>query len=201
MNVCSCNCSHDDPIAILKAEHRVIERVLTALERFAAQDRIAADAFHGAIDFLRNFADGCHHAKEENELFPRLEVAGVPRRDGPIGCMLDEHERGRALMRRMSESVDAAARGDENARRTLRLAVAEYVSLLREHIMKEDQVLFELADRMFSHTDRKALFEGFERTERHEANAGKHELYLRLAETLHQRAQQLGPPAQEGVVT
>lgn len=195
---CTCACSLGSPTEILRGEHRVIERVLTALERFAAQDRIDAGAVNHAIDFLRQFADGCHHAKEENELFPRLEAAGIPREGGPIGCMLDEHMEGRALIRRMAENVEAAARGNADAQRTLRTAVAGYVNLLRQHIWKEDHVLFELADRTLSADDQKSLLGGFDRTEQMEANAGKHERYLRLADELHQRSLELAGRSSAG---
>lgn len=196
----SCGCTSPDarPTDILKAEHRVIERVLTALERFAACDAVDAGAFYTAIDFLRNFADGCHHAKEEHELFPRLEAAGIPRENGPIGCMLDDHTRGRSLVQQMAESVAAAARGDGAARAALRAAVREYVALLRQHIWKEDHVLFELADRALSGCAQRALVDGFERTEQSDANLGKHARYLRLADELYERATQPGAPAAEG---
>ncbi|MGE0480581.1 MAG: hemerythrin domain-containing protein [Phycisphaerae bacterium] len=198
MKTCSCTCSHHRPTEILKAEHRVIERVLTALERFAAQERIDADAVGRAIDFLRNFADGCHHFKEENELFPRMQAAGVPREGGPLGCMLDEHALGRALIRQMGDHLAAAARGDADAEHVLRTAAAGYVELLRNHIWKEDHVLFDLADRALSADDQRALLGGFDRVEREEADAGKHERYLRVAEELERQALQMADRSRTG---
>lgn len=181
-------CGHGSPTQILKDEHRVIERVLDAVERLAAQDRTDAASFRHAIDFLRNFADGCHHAKEENELFPRMEAAGIPREGGPIGCMLDEHARGRPLIARMAENVESAAGGDLCARSALRTAAAEYTDLLRKHIWKEDNVVFDLADRALACGDRSAMLAGFDRTEQSVNNAGKHDRYLRLADELHRRS-------------
>lgn len=201
MKTCSCNCSGHRPTEILKAEHRVIERVLAALERFVAQARIDADAVGRAIDFLRNFADGCHHFKEEHELFPRMQAAGIPREGGPIGCMLDEHTLGRALIRRMTDHLAAAARGEAEAERVLRTAAAEYVDLLRKHIWKEDHVLFELADRALSADDQRALLGGFDRVEHEEGDAGKHDRYLRLADELERRALEMANPCGIGAVS
>lgn len=184
---CSCHCNTANPTEVLKNEHRVIERVLDALERFAAQERIDAATFHRAIDFLRNFADGCHHAKEENVLFPRLETAGVPRDGGPIGCMLDEHTQGRALIRAMADNVDAASRGDATASKTVRAATVQYVHLLRNHIWKEDNVLFAMADRVLGEPQRKEMIDSFDQAE-HEQGEGKHERYVRIAEELHGQA-------------
>ncbi|MEP0846340.1 MAG: hemerythrin domain-containing protein [Phycisphaerae bacterium] len=190
----ACCDSHQRPTDVLKAEHRVIERVLDALERMSESGRIDHDLWLKAIDFLRNFADGCHHAKEEDALFPRLERAGVPRAGGPVGCMLDEHTRGRALIARMVGGLDAAAAGDAGAARAVCEAAAAYIALLREHIWKEDNILFAMADRVLDAGEQGALRDEFDRTERSEANAGRHERYVRVADELV-RATAAGQPA------
>lgn len=114
-----CGCKGDGaaggPMAVLKQEHRVIERVLDAAERIIEEPAIDQAFFRSFVDFVRNFADGCHHHKEEDQLFPMLEQAGMLREGGPIGCMLDEHERGRALVRAIHENIDAAAQGEAGA--------------------------------------------------------------------------------------
>ncbi|HEY6103772.1 MAG TPA: hemerythrin domain-containing protein [bacterium] len=74
--------------------------------------------------------------KEERCLFPALAKAGVPEAGGPVAVMLEEHDRGRALLRVMESGAAA-----DRAR-----AAREYVGLLREHIDKENGVLFPLAD-------------------------------------------------------
>jgi hemerythrin-like domain-containing protein len=88
---------------ILMDEHRVIERVLGALEAVAARmssgASVRAEFFLEAADFIAGFADGCHHRKEEGVLFPALEAAGIPRAGGPVGVMLAEHEEARAITR------------------------------------------------------------------------------------------------------
>jgi hemerythrin-like domain-containing protein len=127
------------PTATLREEHVIILKALdvleTAVERRAAAEP-AADPWAALIDWLRGFADARHHAKEERLLFPALEAAGVPRAGGPVEVMLEEHELGRALLRDMREAAPAG-----------RAALArEYVRLLRAHIAKENEVLFELAD-------------------------------------------------------
>ena len=106
------------PTEILSGEHRVIEQVLDCLERIAQRCRdeavwTEASAMQ-ALDFFRNFADRCHHGKEETHLFPAMEAKGFPRdagptascsraRPGPGLCPLDGRGRG------------AAAEGDADA--------------------------------------------------------------------------------------
>ncbi|MGH7770021.1 MAG: hemerythrin domain-containing protein [Candidatus Binatia bacterium] len=150
----------------LKAEHRVIEKVLDALEKLArtAESSVLAD-WAKAIDFARNFADQCHHLKEEKLLFPALEERGIPREGGPIGLMLAEHEEGRGYVRAMAAALEAAAQDPQEligARTTLRRKADAYIRLLREHIQKEDDVLFMLADGVLSGEDQKKLLREFE---------------------------------------
>lgn len=128
------------PTEILREEHRVILRALAALEAAAA--RVAAGSavpdgwWAEVIRWLRTFADKNHHAKEENSLFPAMIKAGVPSGGGPIEVMLAEHVQGRALIRAM-ESEAGAPRA---------AAARRYVDLLRQHIDKENGILFPLAD-------------------------------------------------------
>ena len=102
---------------ILSQEHRVIEQVLSCLERMAQQcvveGSLDGDSARRAIDFLRTFADQCHHGKEESHLFPALEAQGFSRDTGPTGVMLHEHEFGREHVGCMDRAIPAAAAGDQ----------------------------------------------------------------------------------------
>jgi hemerythrin-like domain-containing protein len=66
-------------IAILMKEHRLIERVLGSLETFldqlSADERNRADLKNFA-EFFREFADRCHHGKEEDRLFVSMTDYG-----------------------------------------------------------------------------------------------------------------------------
>jgi len=140
------------PGAALRAEHQVILRVVGALEklmdRFERTGEFANSPLGQCVEFFRLFADACHHGKEEELLFPALEAHGIPREGGPIGVMLYEHGVGRRLTREMGEAL-VDARGGEGQGRTRFLSAArQYVDLLRNHILKEDNVLFVLADRV-----------------------------------------------------
>ena len=149
----------------LEAEHRTIERVLDALEREAKKvtggAAVDKEFFTKAITFVREFADGLHHQKEESVLFPRMAEAGVPKDGGPIGVMLYEHDEGRHFVRGMSESLEAAASGDAQAREALVRSAFGYAALLRAHIMKEDQVLFPMADHVFNERQKGSIREAF----------------------------------------
>ena len=172
----------------LMTEHRAIERMLTVLEaaagRLEAGERVRPDVFREAVDFVRNFADRCHHGKEEENLFPRLEELGVPREGGPLGVMLFEHDEGRAFIGAIAAAVEAYDGGDEGAARTIATSARGYVELLRGHILKEERVLFPMADQVLSADDQRSLEERFERIETDVMGPGVHERYHRMLDDL-----------------
>ena len=136
----------------LRDEHQLILRVADAMQSLladgAASGELDVDTLADCVTFIRQFADACHHGKEEDLLFPQLEAAGMPRDRGPIAVMLYEHEQGRALAGHMANSLDGARQGDERAHATLVNAARGYIELIRGHILKEDNVLFEMADQV-----------------------------------------------------
>jgi hemerythrin-like domain-containing protein len=172
---------------ILQHEHRVIEQVLNCLEvmanRALAERKLDATSAEAALDFFQTFADGCHHHKEENHLFPLMEAKGFPRDGGPTGVMLHEHEEGRRHIRAMCAAVANGAVSEFAAH------ARAYVELLRQHILKEDQRLFPMANQVFSSADQASLVESFARVVDKDVEEGAHEKYLDIADLLAERFQ------------
>ena len=173
---------------ILMDEHRVIERVITALElatnRLSTGQTVRPGFYIDASEFIKGFADGCHHKKEEGVLFPAMEAAGVPRDGGPIGAMLGDHEAGRLFNRNMRAAAERLVAGDKSAGAEIERNALGYARLLRQHIMKEDNVLFPMADRVIPVEKQIEVAAAFERIEHEETGEGVHEKYLALAEAL-----------------
>ncbi|MGD8319887.1 MAG: hemerythrin domain-containing protein [Gemmatimonadota bacterium] len=140
----------DTPTRLLRDQHRNILRVAAVLERIVSDPEGALDfdAVGDCVSFIRLYADALHHGKEEDLLFPELESLGMPHDAGPIAVMLQEHRQGRAYARAMADALEPARSGDHVARRQLVNAANGYVSLIRSHIMKEDNILFNMADQM-----------------------------------------------------
>jgi hemerythrin-like domain-containing protein len=189
------------PSDILSGEHRVIEQVLNCLEKIAAacrrEGRLDGRSAREAIDFFRNFADRCHHGKEEAHFFPAMEAKGFSRTMGPTGVMLREHDQGRSFIRGMSESVESAESGDAAARAKFLQNAESYIDLLREHIEKEDHCLFAMANQMFSEEDQHQLLAAFHHVEAEEIGEGTHEKFLNLANEL---ADRFGVPRAEATL-
>lgn len=155
-----------EPLTMLMNEHRVIEKVLDCLEVIAnqAQDdhRLDGDSAAQAIDFFRSYADKCHHAKEEDELFPLLESKGFSPEEGPTGVMRIEHDEGRGYIRYMADNLEAAADGGADALECFTINAKRYVDMLRMHIQKEDTCLYPMAEEAISESESKELKRVFE---------------------------------------
>lgn len=173
---------------ILKEEHKVIERVIAALEsavqKLQAGQDVPPTFFLETAQFVRGFADGCHHKKEEDVLFPAMVAHGMAVEGGPIGVMLAEHEQGRRAIRAMVAAAERWAEGDPAARAEVVRHALEYTALLRQHIEKENHILFPLAEDILPMETQARLVERFERLEHEETGEGIHEKYLALAERL-----------------
>jgi hemerythrin-like domain-containing protein len=175
------------PVDVLMTEHRTIERVLAAVEARLAEAEggpVPYEFLTQALDFFRNFADGCHHAKEEELLFPLLEQRGIPRANGPIGCMLNEHVQGRNYLAVVRANLDAARDGSSEAVSAVYDAATGYIGMLRRHIYKEDQILFQMAIRTLSPADVAELSAGFVEPANPRLSPETRERYARLAEAL-----------------
>ena len=136
---------------------------------------IPQEDLDGIGEFLSIFADKCHHGKEEEFLFPALEKAGVPREGGPTGAMLAEHAQGRKIIARLKDAFAAYGSGRSVASQEISEAANDYVSLLSQHIEKENGVLFPMAEGRINEADDVRLVECFEDLERERIGPGKHE--------------------------
>ena len=156
-------------------EHKAILIALNVIEKIVERIRNDKEIDHKdieeLIEFLKVFADKCHHGKEEGFLFPALEKIGIKNENGPIGAMLVQHNQGRDLIKRMQESI-AENKIQKNA---FIDAGSEYVKLLRNHIEKEDTILFPLSDTRLSLSEQKQLLDDFENLEEKVIGKGKHE--------------------------
>ncbi|HSN16504.1 MAG TPA: hemerythrin domain-containing protein, partial [Anaeromyxobacteraceae bacterium] len=188
-----------DAIETLMAEHRSIERVLDALVLFSeevlraeATDKEELSRF---ATFIREFADRCHHGKEEAILFEAMVEHGFPRDGGPIAVMLGEHERGRALVARLRARAEQPGPWGQADRQEIADVAREYAELLRGHIHKEDAVLYPLAERHLPPGALREVGEACDRFEAEQIGPGEHErLHALAGELVERHASGLYPP-------
>lgn len=172
-------------LAILRAEHRVIESVLDALqqasERLYEGKPVKPAFFFEALTFIREFADGCHYMKEEGVLFEAMTAAGLSNDIGPITVMLSEHEEARRLALNMKDAAEKWLQGDTNAAHDVATNAIRYVTLLRQHIFKEDTILFPLAEKAIPPDRYDTIDEAVRGIEYKTAHNGNYSAYLELA--------------------
>jgi hemerythrin-like domain-containing protein len=142
------------------------------------------ESWRTALDFFSHFADQCHHFKEEQVLFPAMEEHGIPREGGPIGMMLTEHEEGRSLVKAMRSAIPLVEAKNEAAKEILVDKAKAYLRLLKDHIQKEDEILFRIADDVIPADEQKTLLRSFEEHEAKEIGEGVHDRYLKIVEEL-----------------
>ncbi|WP_020677665.1 hemerythrin domain-containing protein [Geopsychrobacter electrodiphilus] len=136
----------------LKDEHQLILRMIALVEQNTAL--VESGKFRNwqfyldAVDFIRNYADHFHHAKEEDVLFVELVGNGMPAKSSPIEAMLMEHDQGRARVKGMEEAARKMLEGQSGQAPALIEHARGYAELLRGHIDKEDNILYPLAERI-----------------------------------------------------
>ena len=133
------HCHHHNCIEELKSDHQNILAHLDDLETTINQPTISHAKVEEFLHFTEVFAEP-HHQKEEQVLFPALEKKGIPNEGGPIGMMLLEHAAKREYLVKMREALR------ENNETKLKENTQSMISLLREHIYKENNILYPCAE-------------------------------------------------------
>ena len=151
-----------------------------ACDRLDNGEEVDAEFFSDAVDFLQNFADRCHHTKEEKLLFEKMMERGVSGEVGPIAVMMREHQDGRAHVRKLAGMTKDGL--EESRRRAISKTSRAYIDLLTKHIQKEDGVLYPLADQVLDENDQQELEKGFEDVEEKVMGPGVHEKYHHMIE-------------------
>jgi len=144
---------------VLTDEHQNILKVISAIKKecqaIESGQSIDNDFFTTAIDFIRNYADKFHHAKEEDILFKAMCDDSVTLHCNPIDQMLHEHDLGRDFVKNLEIGLE------ENNRDKVLANARGYAYLLEDHIFKEDNILYPMADEALKEDAQKSIAEKF----------------------------------------
>lgn len=127
------------PIARMVEEHTRIKRVIACLPSLGARletDETAWTLASRVLDFIRNYADRYHHAKEEDILFGFFDE-----NSDVLGVMFQDHRDGWAHVAAAQAAIDS-----KNVE-SFRSAAEAYGKLLSGHIQREDEILYPWMDR------------------------------------------------------
>jgi len=155
------------PAGPLMAEHRVIERMIAVLETqlgvMATTQAVDPAVIDTAVDFIRTYADRCHHGKEEDILFRRLadkplddELAEV------MAGLVDDHVKARSMTRSLVEATTRYRTGEKAALGAIESCVRALVEFYPVHIAKEDRHFFKPCLEYFTDAERVAMLADFD---------------------------------------
>lgn len=162
----------------LENDHEHILQLIEVMHNMAKEKSGSADDIETVITIIRNYADGFHHAKEENLLFPAMEKKGFSSEQGPIAVMLHDHELGRNFVKGMMEGLAQYSNGSQQALDVIYDNMLRYCQLLQNHIAKENNILFRMADNALSIGEQQQLLKEFEEIEQSEAYGANISTYI-----------------------
>ena len=142
-------------IDLLIQEHKNVSRMLLVIRKvcfkFMETNEIEYEDFDKIISFIRNFADGHHHNKEEIFLFNKMvEHLGQAGKNAITHGMLVEHDLGRLYIKNLSEALENYKNDNKEAKLDIIANAISYATLLENHIHKEDNIIFNFAKRGLS---------------------------------------------------
>jgi hemerythrin-like domain-containing protein len=135
------------PIGPMMIEHRLIERMIKVMHRALLQaeraKKIDPRFIESATDFIRAYADRCHHGKEEDILFRELKKKKIaPEHQKIMEELIEEHKRGRQVTGGLVEANSRYMKGDERALSEILECIRTLVGFYPKHIEKEDKHFF-----------------------------------------------------------
>jgi hemerythrin-like domain-containing protein len=178
-----------DVTQVMVEEHKLILRMVALLEKnteLLEKGRFRDwNFFLAGVDFIRNYADRFHHAKEEDVLFKALVSNGMPEQNSPVAAMLMAHDQGREHVCAMEDAARRALDGEIGQAAIIIEHARGYIAMIRDHIDKEDTILYPLAERVLPQEMRPAMVEAYQQAEG--LAPGLEERYRRLVEEYEQR--------------
>jgi len=155
------------PIALLMIEHRQIERMIPVLKEEAKKARageIDTDRISALVDFVRTYADRCHHGKEEEILFAALMEKPMPLDlKTMMEGLMEDHKVSRINTKRVVEAVQSYRAGDDGALSIMADALELLANLYPRHIEAEDKDFFIPCMDLFSKEEQKRMLAQFQR--------------------------------------
>ena len=166
-------------IDILIQEHDIIMTVLQVFEEEAMHikkyRKINIDKILSMLDFFKNYADTFHHLKEENHLFELLIIKGMDRNDSPVESLRIEHEQGRKHIKQIRNFINETEASELYEK--IYKEINAFVNLLRNHIDKENNMIFIMAEGFITQEDDNTLTSIYTNIEKEQNDIEKYRDY------------------------
>ena len=156
-----------NPVDILIEEHLLVRQFLDnlsiALNKLEKDIRPPREFLDKAIEFAQNFTDKYHHYKEEYVMFTQLRYLKEGSLESETAFLKQQHKRGRNYIRQISDSLDGYSERNDYDISTILENLAAYISLLKNHIHKEDYNFFQMVKETFPEYVLSGLVELFDK--------------------------------------
>lgn len=146
----------------LENDHQHILKLIEVMEAMVKTAEPTISHLEEVVALIRQFADGLHHAKEENLLFPLMAKKGFSMQQGPVAVMLMDHNQGRTFVKGMAENIQLYKNGATDVLTLIYENMLGYAELLTNHIAKENNILFRMADNVFTAENQQSLLHQFQ---------------------------------------
>lgn len=168
----------------LENDHVQILRLIEVMEKITESSVPNVEHLEMIVKIIREFADGLHHAKEEQLLFPLMVQKGFSTTSGPVAVMLHDHAEGRNFVKGMAEGISQYKQGNSVALKHIFTNMLGYANLLKNHIGKENNVLFRMADNVFSAAEQESLLLDFTKVENNQENNKSKDDFVAMIDSL-----------------
>ena len=150
------------PIAPLMIEHRLIERMIEVMKkellRSGKEKKINPKFVEMVVDFIRTYADQCHHGKEEDILFRDLSRKELTRDHKQImEELIEEHRWGRETTKKLVETNERYIQGETETISVIADYMRSLIEFYPRHIEKEDKHFFIPCMQYFTDEEKDAM--------------------------------------------
>ena len=150
------------PIGPLMIEHRLIERMIavmkTEIDRMENENTIELGFIDIAVDFIRKYADRCHHGKEEDILFRELKKKDLETDHKRImDELIEEHRWARETTGKIVDAKNKIIADSTQSTEPIIELMKHLIEFYLTHIAKEDKMFFNPVMNYFSKREQDAL--------------------------------------------
>ncbi|MBT0158437.1 cation-binding protein [Candidatus Bathyarchaeota archaeon A05DMB-2] len=148
------------------SEHRTIERMINPINKqsstIGSANKVNTEFISVTVDFIRTYADHCHHGKEEGILFRELFKKKLsPEHDATMKELIQEHIYARTTTRNLEEAMKDYTNGNTEALNQVRKFLNDLAVFYPKHIEKEDTTFFLPSMQYFTPEEQDAMLKEF----------------------------------------
>lgn len=176
-------------VKIMMKEHEVILRMVAVIRKICFSllqgKQVDYEVFDEIEDFIKNYADGHHHGKEEKIMFQEMTThLGKMGKNLITHGMLVEHDLGRLHVMELRNAVERVKAGDEESKLDIIAEAIGYSHLIERHIKKEDELIYVYGEKNLPLSVMNEINQKTHAFEEEASSHGVQEKYLALVERL-----------------